>query len=132
MEVNSTDLFAGFAHPKDGNYTCIPNGFIEHELSKIDNMAELKVVLYAMRHTWGYQEYGMWKRISVDEFAHGRKRKNGERMDSGTGLGITATKAGIKRAVEHGYLMAGFDRSDLARIQKYYYLRMQQEQAETA
>lgn len=124
MEVSSRD-FAGFPYPDDGDFTRIPNTFLESELSRIDSLAELKVILYAMRHTWGYQEYEEWKFMSTDEFANGRKRRDRTRMDEGTGLGITAVKNGIKSAVKHGYLVEGFDRRDLARIRKAYYLKMQ-------
>lgn len=116
-------VFEGFSHPDDEGFTRIPNDWFE-VCAQIDSLAELKIVLYMMRHTWVYQEYSSWKKITIDEFAHGRKRQDGTRMDSGTGLGITAVKDGIRRAVKHGYLVAGFDRSDLARIQKYYYLKM--------
>lgn len=122
MEENATG-FSGFPYPKD-EFVRVPNIFFEFELSRIDSEAELKVILYAMRHTWGFQEYEEWKFISTDEFAHGRKHRDGTRMDNGTGLGITAVKNGIKSAAKHGYLVEGFDRRDLARIRKGYYLRM--------
>ena len=31
------------------------------------------------RHTWGYREYGLKKHITLDEFMHGRKRRDGIR-----------------------------------------------------
>jgi hypothetical protein len=126
MEEN-TVAFPGFPHPDIEGFTRVPNEFIENEMAKIDNMAELKVILYAMRHTWGYQEYGEWKFISIDEFANGRKRKDGTRMDSGTGLGTTAVKSGLRCASKHGYLIQGYDRKDLARIRKAYYLKMKEQ-----
>ena len=45
--------------------------------ARIDNLAELKVVQYVLRHTWGYQEYGIKKRITIDEFISGRRRRDG-------------------------------------------------------
>lgn len=121
---NSTP-FQGFSSPDDEGFTRLPHDFFE-VCAQINNVAELKVILYLARHTWGFQEYGQWKCISTDEFAHGRKRKDKSRMDSGTGLGITATKDGLKRAMQHGYIVVGYDRSDLARIQKYYFLKMKE------
>jgi hypothetical protein len=117
------DEFGGFSSPEDANFTRIPNDWFDI-CAKIKNLAELKIVLYLIRHTWGFHEYDKFKRISIDEFAHGRKHKGGKRMDDGTGLGLTAVKDGIRRAKEHGYIVTTYDRSDLGRIKKYYTLRM--------
>jgi len=124
--------FTGFSYPDDKRdddpeklkgFTRIPNDWFD-VCVQINNLAELKIVLYMIRHTWGFQDYKEAKQISVDEFAHGCKRRDGMRMDNGTGLGLTAVKDGIKRAIEHGYLLYGVNKSDLGRIKKYYLLRM--------
>ena len=101
----------------------IPNNFID-ALSLIDTMAELKVVLYVMRHTWGFQEYDTHKKITIDEFVNGRKLKNRGRMDHGAGLGQTAVKIGVAKAVEHGFLECEIDETDRARIKKCYRLKL--------
>lgn len=116
--------FAGFSKPQAVGFTRVPNDFIENELANITSLAELKIILYLMRHTWGFQEYDQFKKLSLDEFAHGRKRKNGSRMDKGTGLGMTATKDGIKRAIKDGYIVPIKDDSDKGRIEIYYWLKM--------
>jgi hypothetical protein len=116
--------FAGFSKPQDVGFTRVPNDFIENELANITSLAELKIILYLMRHTWGFQEYDQCKKLSLDEFAHGRKHKNGRRMDKGTGLGMTATKDGIKRAIKDGYIVSIKDDSDKGRIKIYYWLNM--------
>ena len=54
--------------------------------ARMRSWAEQKVVEYVLRHTWGYHEYGGLKRITLDEFEHGRKRTDGTRMDSGIGM----------------------------------------------
>jgi hypothetical protein len=115
--------FAGFSYPDDGGFTRFPNDWFD-VCAEIENLAELKIMLYLARHTWGYQEYDSWKRISVDEFMHGRKRKDGTRMDSGTGLSEMSVRHGLKKAIVHGYVVCGYNNHDLARIDKYYYLKM--------
>jgi hypothetical protein len=114
--------FPGFSSPDDEGFTRIPHDFFE-VCSQINNVAELKVILYIARHTWGFQEYSKWKRFSVNELMHGR-RSGGKRMDSGTGLSEMSVRHGLEKAVYHGYLVCGVDNRDLARITKYYYLKM--------
>jgi hypothetical protein len=103
-----------------------------HVSAMINNLAELKVVQYVMRHTWGHRDYAA-KHITIDEFMNGRiytrgKRK-GQRMDFGTGLSESAVRDGLERAAKHGFLDCFVDDSDKARIGKYYKLRMQEEGA---
>src|SRR6266568_3468571 len=115
--------FAGFVIPEK-NYCHMPNEWIDI-CAEIDNLAELKIIQYVLRHTWGFQEYGIPKAISVDEFMHGRKRNNGTRMDNGTGLkSDRSVKDGIKAAIKHGYLTYEVDTSDPARTKKSYALKM--------
>jgi hypothetical protein len=97
----------------------------------IDNLAELKIIQYVLRHTWGYREYEQTKHITVDEFMHGRKRTDGTRMDSGTGLSESAVKDGLARALKHEFLVCYVDDSDKARIKKYYGLKMQNEEVDS-
>lgn len=115
--------FEGFVRPTK-NYFPMPNVWIE-VCAQITNLAELKVIQYVLRHTWGYQEYGKAKAITVDEFMYGRKRQNGTRMDRGTGLkSDRSVKDGLKAAIQHGYLVCEVDDTDRARIKKSYALKM--------
>ena len=98
------ETFEGFVRPEK-NYFPMPNEWIDI-CARIDNLAELKVIQYVLRHTWGFREYGITKTISVDEFMKGRKRHDGTRMDNGTGLkSDRSVKDGIRAAIKHGYLM---------------------------
>src|SRR5579859_1460945 len=116
-------MFEGFTPPTK-NFFHMPNEWIDI-CAGINNLSELKVVQYVLRHTWGYHEYGIPKTISVDEFMHGRKRADGTRMDKGTGLkSDRSVKDGIKAAVDHGYLICEVDTSDQARTKKSYALKM--------
>ena len=109
-----------FGTPSE-NYSKLPHSFME-VLAAVDNLAELKVILYILRHTWGYQEYEKPKKITKDEFMHGRKKRNGERIDQGTGLSKNSVLSGIRLAIEHGYIVESTDDSDLARVEKSYSL----------
>ncbi len=119
--------FMGFTEPKE-NWSKLPHEFIG-QMGKVNSLAEIKVVLYILRHTWGYHDaHGnreTEKRISLDEFCRGRKLKGGERMDGGTGMSLNAVKDGIKRAIADGFIeIAGKDETDKARVKTWYALAM--------
>jgi len=116
------EKFSGFPQPEQ-NFSKLPHVFIDL-LSEIDSLAELKVTLYVLRHTWGFSEYDKPKKITTDEFEHGRKKRDGSRMDNGTGLSTNSVRAGLEKAVERGTLTVEVDESDKARIEKRYCLNM--------
>lgn len=113
--------FNGFVPPEQ-NWSRLPNELID-VLPIINSMAEMKVILYVLRHTWGFQEFDAPKRITLDEFMSGRIVR-GERKDRGTGLSKSAVIDGIERAVKHQFLIEYVDDTDKARIVKSYQLRM--------
>lgn len=117
--------FNGFTKPEQ-NYSKLPHDFVDR-LSEIETVAELKVVLYVLRHTWGFSEFDKPKKMTYDEIANGRKRKDGTRIDGGTGLSVNSIHAGAEKAVEHGFLTIETDESDKARIEKWYCLNMADE-----
>ena len=84
QQTAESGSFSGFDYP-DENWCKLPLALIEN-LDKFSSKAELAVTLYVLRHTWGYKEYNDFKGITVDEFANGRKKKDGIRIDRGTGL----------------------------------------------
>jgi len=114
----------GFDRP-ESNYFRMPNTWTDIT-AEIDNIAELKVVEYILRHTWGYQEYGLKKHITIDEFVNGRRLKDGSRMDKGTGLSERAVYDGLRKAVENSLIEEEMDDSDRGRIKKSYSLRMRE------
>lgn len=117
------ESFKGFPSPEQ-NYSKLPHAFI-NLLPTFDSMAELKVVIYILRHTWGFSEFDKPKRITTDEFMNGRKKKDGSRMDKGTGLASNSVVSGLSSAVEHGYINVETDDKDKARIKKFYSLNME-------
>ena len=116
------EIFPGF-DPPDRNRSKLPHFHIETPPAT-NNLAEVKVVIYILRHTWGFEDYKRGKRVTLDEFRHGRKRADGSRMDGGTGLCLNSVKAGVRRAVEHGFLVQEPDaRQDSGRASHVYSLR---------
>lgn len=101
------------------NWSKLPNALIG-ELDKIDSLAELKVILYVLRHTWGYGD--KVKKITTNEFENGRKRKDSTRIDNGVGMALQSIRDGLGKAIADGYLCCLLDTSDLARQTKYYFL----------
>ena len=77
-----------------------PNNILDYWLCRL-NGAELKVYLYALRHTWGYKK----KRdsISREQFMKGIISR-GKIIDEGTGLSETAVRDAIKSLRELGLL----------------------------
>lgn len=114
--------FDGFVPPVD-DYFRMPNAWI-NICAEIDSLSELKVVQYVLRHTWGYQGFSGARKITIDEFMHGRKRKDGSRIDNGTGLSKQSVITAVGAAIEHGYLTCDRDDKDMARQKKYYQLAM--------
>jgi hypothetical protein len=122
MKTSSEHQFAGFSKP-EANFFRLPNEWTDIT-AKVTSLAEMKLVEYVLKHTWGYSEFDVVKKITTDEFMNGRKKKSGERIDIGTGLSKPSVIAGLKSAVEHGLLEEEIDDSDKARIKKYYKLKM--------
>lgn len=114
--------FPGFTLPHQ-NWSKLPHQLID-ALPQIETVAELKVILYVLRHTWGFAEYGRRKRITTDEFIHGRILRDGQRIDGGTGLSAPSVRTGLDLAERHGFLLVDIDDSDKARIRKYYTLNL--------
>lgn len=126
---NEEKKFSGFTPPVS-NYFRMPNEWI-NICAEIKSLAELKIIQYVLRHTWGFHEYdGKPKPITIDEFMHGKKRKDGSRIDNGTGLSDRGVKDGIALAIGDGYLICEVDDSDKARIKKSYSLKILTEKSD--
>lgn len=121
MSESNNKPFEGFEKPK-ANFSKLPHQLIS-ELHRFSSLAELKVVLYTLRHTWGYDDD--YKKITHDEFENGRKDKDGNRLDEGIGMTKPSIIDGIKRAIANGFLYVYTDTSDTARVKKFYSLTEQ-------
>lgn len=95
--------FRGFSSPRT---TPTPDEFYDRVLPEIDNLAELKVVLYVIRHTFGWGKF--IDRISLSQFVHGVTRRSiipeGDSLrqadaavDRGTGLSEISVREGLRR-----------------------------------
>lgn len=116
--------YEGFDPPEE-NWSKLPHSLVER-LRYISTLAEFKVIVYILRHTWGYREYDSDKPITMDEFVNGRKRKDGTRLDPGVGMNEQAIRDGLGRAEEHGFITVQIDDTDKGRIKKSYSLHMKQ------
>lgn len=126
-------VFPGFNTTFKG-YSQLPNDWLDEITSQIDNVAELKIVLYVYRHTWGFQKksdnpdepakHDEIKKLTTDEFMHGRKKSDGTRMDRGTGLSKHSVIDGTRNAIKHGYILEEVDDRDKGRVIKSYALKM--------
>lgn len=105
--------------PPTENWSKMPHELI-NTFPEIETLGELKVILYILRHTWGFQDER--KKITLDEFEHGRKRRDRTRMDNGTGLSRGTIRNGLERAVRHEFIEVETDDSDAGRVKKYYSL----------
>jgi hypothetical protein len=72
--------FSGFHFP---NYTPVPDQVFD-ELLTVLTGAELKVLLYICRRTFGFKKES--DNISLNQMLHGLVKKDGTRLDNGTGL----------------------------------------------
>lgn len=120
------EAFEGFPWQitNKADYSMLPNIWID-VCAAIENLSELKVIMFLMRHTWGFGEFGVFKHLTTDEFINGRKYSDGSRMDCGTGLCERAVINGLALAIEHGWIECEVDEHDKARVKKFYRLKMQ-------
>jgi hypothetical protein len=94
--------FSGFARPTT---TDTPDELFDLIMPRIDNLAELKCVMYVIRHTFGYNKW--MDRIALLQFEHGlvtEKRGQQRQVDAGAGLSRQSVVNGLRAAVKDGYL----------------------------
>lgn len=84
------ERYKGFSKP---NTTATPDDIFDLFLTSLTH-AELKVLLYIVRRTFGFKK--MSDRISLKQIAEGIVTKDGNRLDSGAGI----TKRGAIKAVK--------------------------------
>lgn len=111
--------FPGWEPPLE-NWSKLPHQFVN--LMPDMSLAEMKVTLYLLRHTWGWGNYTGFQGMTVDEFMNGRLMGR-ERIDRGTGLSKSSVINGLRSAVDRKTVEAEIDDSDKARIKKQYRLR---------
>ena len=94
------DTFAGFRSP---NYTQVPDELFDELMADLSG-AELKVLLYIMRRTFGFKKEQ--DNISLSQICNGITRANGKTLDRGTGLSKSTAQAALKGLVEKHIILA--------------------------
>src|SRR5258706_3271553 len=139
--IVSSNSYQGKDFPKwkapKSNYVKVPNQLAD--VIAFLSESEIKVLYYLIRHTWGFQEFGVLKKITHDEFMNGRikrlKGADGEpveppqfvRMDPGTGLSENSVKAALRSLEAQNMIVHTADNSDGGRPKHCYALAMPEE-----
>jgi phage replication O-like protein O len=91
--------FNGFRSP---NYTQVPDELFDQLLGELSG-AELKVLLYVLRRTFGFKKGS--DRISRNQLERGISRRDGEVLDRGTGLSRRAIRAALDGLIRKNVLL---------------------------
>jgi DNA-binding transcriptional ArsR family regulator len=89
LDTSEPYEFSGFLSP---NTTPVPDVLFDELLLQLDN-AELRVLLYIIRRTYGFKKNS--DDISISQMVDGIKRKDGTVLDGGTGM----AKSSVTRAL---------------------------------
>ncbi len=84
------------------NTTQVPNVFFDHVMAELEK-SELKCTLYIIRRTFGFHKDGDY--IPLSQFVDGIVKKNGERLDHGTGLDKKTVISALKSLIEKGIVL---------------------------
>ena len=79
------------------NFTAVPHEVIRQHMPDLSG-AELKCLLYVVDRTLGFNKVS--DRIALRQFAEGITRKDGTKLDRGTGLSRSAVKKALRRLIE--------------------------------
>lgn len=85
-----------------GNFTPIPDVILDELLPDLSG-AELKVLLYIIRRTYGFQKIA--DAISVSQMAEGIKKLDGTILDRGTGLSRISVIRAVGQLVGRGLII---------------------------
>lgn len=91
--------FGGFQSP---NFTPVPDEFFDFLLTRLAG-AEIKVLLYVIRRTFGFKKRA--DRISKSQLENGIQRRDGNTQDEGAGLSRRAIRLAIDSLVEKRILV---------------------------
>jgi hypothetical protein len=97
--------FPGFNAP---NYTQVPD-IVFDELLSVLSGAELKVLLYIIRRTFGFKK--LKDGISLSQMMNGIKKRDGEYLDHGTGLSKKTLLKALNSLEDGGYIVSERRRS---------------------
>src|SRR5688572_7208832 len=92
--------FAGFSSP---SYTQVPDELFDVLMPTLAD-AELRVLLYIIRRTFGFKRDA--DAISLSQMVHGITTRDGRVLDRGTGLSKATVARGLKGLREQGIIIA--------------------------
>jgi hypothetical protein len=92
--------FSGFSTP---NYTPVPDELFDQLLSRLSG-AELKVLLYVIRRTFGFKKEA--DNISFNQICDGITTADGRVLDHGTGLSKSTAQLALKGLVKKRIVLA--------------------------
>src|SRR5207249_2073679 len=92
--------FEGFLTP---NYTQVPDQLFD-ELLPLLSGAELKVLLYIIRRTFGFKKD--YDEISLNQICTGIQTRDGRVLDNGTGLSQSTVLVAVKGLLEKRIILA--------------------------
>lgn len=95
----NTKQFQGFYVP---NSTQVPDTLFDELLPELSG-AELKVVLYIIRRTFGFKRQS--DTISLSQLLQGIRKKNGEVLDRGTGLAKPTLLRALRNLTERAIIL---------------------------
>ena len=91
--------FRGFSRP---NYTPVPDELFDEILPDLSG-AELKVLLYIIRRTFGFKKEA--DTISLSQICNGIQTKDGRPLDRGTGLNRDTVAKVVRNLEDGGYIV---------------------------
>lgn len=100
MPPQDSSPFQGFSRP---TYTTVPDELFDILLPTLSD-AELRVLLYIVRRTFGFKRDS--DTISLSQMVSGITTREGERLDSGVGLSKSSVARGLKSLREKGIILA--------------------------
>lgn len=98
-------LFRGYAGP---NYTPVPDELFDEQLPDLSG-AELKVLLYVIRRTFGFKRES--DNISLSQMLNGLRTRDGRVLDRGVGLSKKTLLLAIKSLEEQNIILTERRRS---------------------
>lgn len=92
-------------------YTIVPDSFFDEWMTQLSS-TELRVMLYIYRRTLGFNK--MADPISLNQFLHGIRKRNGEQLDYGCGVKNRSALLKALRRLEELNLIRSFKRRNSA------------------
>src|SRR5947209_13691195 len=100
--------WAGFRGYQSPNYTMVPDQLFDEHLAFLSG-AELKVLLYIIRRTFGFKKDA--DSISISQMLGGIEKRDGSHLDHGVGLSKPTLLQALRSLVEKNLIASERQRS---------------------